>query len=389
MKHCFSLLLSLCFLFEWARCGDVHTIPLVHRIHSAAERREHRGAAFKHPKAIKGGRLYFDNYPQDYIALNISIGTPPQKLMVAVESGQADLWVLGADFSPLQDGQATYEQSASTTSKYVDYFEGLSGAYNVYGDSYTDVVHIGANITIRSQGFGDVDEVYGAFDVIPFGTPQLSGVAGLYWSSYAQYQPLILDLFKSVNISEQRKFTLWLGPAKPPSQGPPDAALTLGDVDTTHCSPSVDFIPFEEDDQPVFTVFRFAAGSYASDGDQQTFVDTGFPFVAFQPAIYDALYKQIGPDYNWDLGLLTTPCASAASLPSWVFSIGTKEYTVASSAYVVDLDIDGGKTCSVAFGLLDIDSVYVDLVLGNPFVRAFCSVYDVDNNAIGFSSART
>ncbi|KAI6222942.1 Peptidase A1 domain-containing protein [Aphelenchoides fujianensis] len=375
MKHCFSLLLFLCFLFEWGVCGGVHTIPLVHRIHSAVERREVRAAAFRHPKAIKSGRFYFDNYP-------------PQEFTVAVESGQADLWVLGADFTPLQDGQATYEESASNTSKYLDYFEGLSGQYDVYGDSYKDVVHIGTNITIN-QWFGDVDEIYGVFDEVAFGTPELSGVAGLYWGTYEPFKPLILGVFKSLNITEQRKFTLWLGPAKPPSQGPPEAALTLGGVDTDHCSPSVDFIPFEEEDAPLFTVFRFAAGSFALDGAQVTTVDTGFPSVAFQPDIYDAVYKQINPDYDWDLGLLTTPCAAAASLPSWVFSIGTKEYSVAASFYVVDLDIDGGTTCSVAFGLLDTDSVNGDLVLGNPFVRAICTVYDVDNNAIGFSALRT
>ncbi|KAI6233236.1 Peptidase A1 domain-containing protein [Aphelenchoides fujianensis] len=375
-------LLIVCFLIEWVVSSDVHTIPLIHRIHSAAERREFKAAALQRPKATDGGRFYFNTYPRDYIALNIAIGTPPQQFTVAVECGQLYSWVLDTDFYPLQNGQPAYNSTASSTSQIGRWFQSASGDLQLYGDMYTDIFQIAPSITINSQQFGDVDEIYGAEVDEPFGNRELSGAVGLLWHPVAEGdQPLILSIFDALNVTE-RKLTIWLGPSKPPSQGLSDAALTIGGLDTTHCSFAGNSIPF--DAYLGFTVTRFVSGSFSAEDVKWTLVDTGYPLIAFEFDVYRAVYQQINPDYDWELGLLTIPCSSAASLPSWVFTIGSKDYSVPASNYVVDVDIDGGQTCAVALELTS-DNVFQNMILGNPFVRAFCIVYDVDNGTIGFA----
>ncbi|KAI6224486.1 Peptidase A1 domain-containing protein [Aphelenchoides fujianensis] len=381
--NCRFLLLVVCFLIKTAVPSDVHTIPLVHRIHSATERREFKAAALQKPKATDGGRFFFNAYPRDYIALNIAIGTPPQQFTVAVECGQLYSWVLGTDFDLIQSGQPTYNSTASSTSQIGDWFQGASGELQLYGDMYTDIFRIAPSVTIESQQFGDVNQIFGAMDYEPFGNRELSGAVGLLWHEEAGGdQPLILSIFDALNVTE-RKLTVWLGPPKPPSQGVPDAALTIGGLDTTHCSSSVNSIPW--DAYLGFLVSRFVSASFSYDIDKPwTLVDTGYPLIAFEFDVYRAVYQQINPDYDWDLGLLTTPCSSAASLPSWVFTIGSKDYSVPPSNYLVDIDIDGGQTCAVALELMG-DHTFQNIVLGNPFVRAFCIVYDVDNGTIGFA----
>ncbi|KAI6238867.1 Peptidase A1 domain-containing protein [Aphelenchoides fujianensis] len=373
MNYCYFLFF-VCFLIETVVPSDVQTIPLVHRIHSAAERHEFKAAALRRPKATDGGRLYFNTYPRDYIALNVAIGTPPQQFTVAVECGQLYSWVLGTDFYLLQSGQPAYNSTASSTSQIEDWFQGASGDLKLYGDIYSDVFQIAPSVTIESQQFGDVYKVYGSMDDEPFGNRELSGAVGLLWHQEAGGdQPLILSIFNVLNVTE-RKLTIWLGPSKPPSQGLPDAALTIGGLDTTHCSSSVNSVPW--DAYLGFSVSRFVSGSFSSDiNEPWTLVDTGYPLIAFEFDVYRAVYQQINPDYDWNLGLLTTPCLSAASLPSWVLTMGSKDYSI---------DIDGGQTCAVALELTS-DNVFQNIVLGNPFVRAFCIVYDVDDGTIGFA----
>ncbi|KAI6238866.1 Peptidase A1 domain-containing protein [Aphelenchoides fujianensis] len=245
---------------------------------------------------------------------------------------------------------------------------------------------IGTNISIQAQMFGDVHHIQLGKEEAPYGNPDVSGVAAFLYQSDDQYSDisLVTNIFNALGVTD-RKFTVWLGPHKPPSQNFSEAALSFGGLDKTHCSSVVNFEFF--DDIPNFTVYQVVSGTFSSDTDgMSAYVDTGLPTIAFHSEIYRALFQQINPDYDWDLGLLTTPCSANASLPSWVFSLSGADYSVPPSNYVVDLDIDGGETCAVALEVLQDGWLYADIVLGNPFVRSACVVYDLDNDAIGFAN---
>ncbi|KAI6224485.1 Aspartyl protease-like protein [Aphelenchoides fujianensis] len=234
--------------------------------------------------------------------------------------------------------------------------------------------------------FGDVRHVQLGREEAPYGNPDLSGVAGFLYQSDDQYSDISLvnHIFNALGVTN-RKLTIWLGPHKTPSQGVSEAALTFGGVDKTHCSSVVNYECF--DDIPNFTVYQVVSGSYSSDTyGMSAYVDTGFPTIAFHSEIYRAIFQQINPDYDWELGLLTIPCSANATLPSWVFSLEAADYSVSPSNYVVDLEIDGGETCAVALEILQDGWLYADIVLGNPFVRSACVVYDLDNDSIGFAN---
>jgi len=364
----------------------------IQKIHTAKEIRRinflRKFNANKEP--VRRERFWAANYVDDYISTNISVGNPEQKFNVAIETSTRNLWVFGSSSS---SGQNAYDPKKSKTSKTGQgVFDSYSGACSIKGEFVSDKVKLLNAQEEFVQKFGMV-----ATMDCP-GAKQLNskfpldGALGLAWDkSQIAQGSTAAPVVNLLHPCDKRWITIWLGQHYPPSSGKQSKfQITLGNTDNKNCDHGLKFMPLGVYDATGFSTLTFqidslAYSTYKGQVNAPAIVDTGFPIIQMEMDQYSTLYKMINPQYDFSLMLLTVPCSSAPSLSDIIFTIGGKTFAVPSKNYVVDLEIGNGN-CALAIGQNDPDLLPV-FALGNPFLRSFCVVYNVDRTAVAFPSA--
>lgn len=112
----------------------------------------------------------------------------------------------------------------------------------------------------------------------------------------------------------------------------------------------------------------FSLDSFTYNGEEYVGgyakVDSGVPQLLFPFKPFLAIYYDVLPDFDLELGIYTVDCSKATLLPDWTFTIGGKDYVVSSSTYVVDLLLPNGQ-CAWSAYTSDADTT--DFVLGYVF----------------------
>lgn len=120
-------------------------------------------------------------------------------------------------------------------------------------------------------------------------------------------------------------------------------------------------------------------------------VDTGTTLIVLKPEMAKELYSHI-PDakYNESLGIWTFPCKSVESLPalSFVFDASQQPLTLSPEEYTVPSwqSRYWGASENLCPSYIIGDSVDdVDFILGQKFLEHYVSIYDAENNRVGFA----
>uniref|UniRef100_A0A0M3IWI2 Peptidase A1 domain-containing protein n=1 Tax=Ascaris lumbricoides TaxID=6252 RepID=A0A0M3IWI2_ASCLU len=72
-------------------------------------------------------------------------------------------------------------------------------------------------------------------------------------------------------------------------------------------------------------------------------------------------------------------------LPNMTFVIGGHEYIITSDNYIVRM---GARRCELAMVSLQSMGLPISWILGDPFIREYCNVHDMQNRRIGFAKSR-
>ncbi|XP_041437935.1 gastricsin isoform X1 [Xenopus laevis] len=329
----------------------------------------------KYDFAVAYEPMYMDTY---YYG-EISIGTPPQNLLVLFDTGSSNLWVPSVNcqseacsnhnlFNPSQS--STYTSNGQQFS--MSY--GSGSVTGVFGYDTVTVSNV-QGLTLTNQEFGltysesGSSFYYSKFDGI-FGMayPAMSaGGATTAMQGMLQQNLLTYPIF-SVYMSSQSGEVIF---------GGVDNNLYSGQIQWSAVTQEVYWqIGIDE-----FLINGQATG-WCSQGCQ-AIVDTGTSPLTIPQQYMGTLLQYTGAQNN--NGMFVVNCNNVQSLPTITFVINGVQFPIPPSAYIVQNN--GYCTVGVEETYLPSQNGQPLWILGDVFLRQYYSVYDMSNNRVGFAQA--
>jgi cathepsin D len=338
--------------------------------------RSHRMAGLKSYKDKKVPIVPMVNVDDELWTANITIGTPvPQPFRVVMDTGSSNLWIPSSFCQNTGcNGKFKYDHSKSKT--YVaDTCEPLFIPYGtgfLLGYLSNDTVNVGG-ISVQSVEFGEAIYVADFFEDLP-----LDGILGLAYPSISQDDVLpVFDQMMAQKLVEKNQFSVYLSNI----EGDTSSALLLGGTDPQYYTG--DFVY----SQVVFPSYWLVGADYLAVGGNivyvcdftcPTVIDTGTSIIVGPPYILDPMVNAIGN--------VSLDCSNVNKLPTISFSLSGHVLSVPPSVYVLQLPTGSGTQC--VLGIESTWEIAPFLILGDPFLRQYYTVYDRDKDVVGFALAK-
>lgn len=373
---------------------------------------------------LKSGSQPVSDYADNEYLGNITIGTPvagtkPQQFAVILDTGSSNLWVpdvkcgSGGGNCPkycdnaifckflcdasccnsATEGAKTFANSACQ-GKHL-YNSTLSSTYQKNGESWTiqygtgsasgflgeDTVTLGTDsnaLVVPKTTFGQATSIASFFANDP-----IDGILGLAFTSIAEDNvPPVLINANNQGLLDKPLFTVWLEEKGKAATGVVGGVYTYGAVDTKNCGPVIAYQPLSSATYYQFSVSKFALGSYSTAGQWDVISDTGTSFIGGPQSITDDLAQQAGATFDDQYQTYFIDCN--AKLSPFVVTIGGKDYSVDGKELIVYQD---SNTCVFTFFPFEFGGFGPSWILGDPFIRQYCNIYDFVNKQVGFAKA--
>uniref|UniRef100_A0A8C6DX44 Peptidase A1 domain-containing protein n=1 Tax=Moschus moschiferus TaxID=68415 RepID=A0A8C6DX44_MOSMO len=310
--------------------------------------------------------------------INITIGTPPQKFRVIVDTSSSDLWVSSIYCqSPSCSKHLRYNPKASSSfhSSERKHINLRYGCGKITGVLATDTVRIG-QLTAKSQTFVlSMNQLSGALEHAPY-----DGIMGLAYPSLAIHgtTPIFDSLNKNGIISDPVfAFFISSWPQK-------SSLLMLGGVDHAYHKGALKWVPVTQARFWQITMDRISMNKkvFACSGGCQAILDVGSSFLFGPSDIVRSIQRSINPSPIQNEQRLIS-CDRTMTLPPVIFTINGMDFPVSRKYYIQKVSKD---ICFIAFtGGTEYISSSETWVLGNIFLRAYFTVFDRGNYRIGLA----
>eukprot|EP00930_Biecheleria_cincta_P025490 TRINITY_DN1814_c0_g1_i2.p1 TRINITY_DN1814_c0_g1~~TRINITY_DN1814_c0_g1_i2.p1 ORF type:complete len:388 (-),score=85.96 TRINITY_DN1814_c0_g1_i2:7-1170(-) len=371
--------------FVLGTAGAVVNVPLVHRpktvsqFKAAWERRAARAALLG---ADEDGSLpqipLTDTEDAEYYG-EVQIGTPAQKFQVIYDTGSSNLWVPSAKCTNCKEKGAKYDLTKSSTySQNGQTFALQYGTGSCSGHLSNDAVTL-AGLTIKNGTFAEVTTE--AKDV--FGQAPFDGILGMGPAAAAiDKVPTPMHMLVEQKLVEKNAFAYCLS-----SDEKTGSMLTLGGTDDAMHTEDFHYAPVAWTAKvlPYWLVkgsdLKVAGASTGACGflvGCQLVVDTGTSVIAAPGKAADTLLSKIGN--------VSADCSNVKSLPIVTFTINGKDFDLDPDFYVLrQKDEHGHEECGLGIQKLAGIPMWI---LGDPFLRKYYTVWDGDQNRVGFALAK-
>ncbi|EFO87756.1 CRE-ASP-6 protein [Caenorhabditis remanei] len=311
---------------------------------------------------------------------NITIGTPDQSFIVVLDTGSSNLWVPGPTCKTNCKTKSKFDSTASSTfvkngkSWTIQY--GSGDAAGILGE---DTVRFGAKgesqLAVPSTTFGIANKISADFK-----NDATDGILGLAFTSLA-VDGVVPPLINAINqgILDQPLFSVWLehrGALNNVGGG----VFTYGAIDTTNCGPLVAYQPLSSATYYQFKAAGFKLGSYSNTKAVDVISDTGTSFLGGPQAVVAGLAKAAGATYDDFNEVYFIDCAATPGTLD--ITIGSNVYSIQPVNYIVDA---GNGQCLFAAFPFDFGGFGPSWILGDPFIRQYCNIYDIGNKRMGFA----
>ncbi|KAL2818076.1 aspartic peptidase domain-containing protein [Aspergillus granulosus] len=343
--------------------------------------------------AQMGGQLY---------STNLTVGSPPQRVEVSVDTGSSDLWVvythnqICSAVNAMCDSLGTYDPMESETA------EPLSDEFQIkYGDmSWAAGYYARDTLTIVDA---EVPEVQFG---IALDSSIDKGILGIgYPTNVASHEiyPNLPFLLSSNNITHSNAYSLWLN-----RLGEDEGNILFGGVNTAHYTgdlQTLPVVPFNGGYVHLWLTLTGLSVESAEDDIEKAYEHPEFPVVvlldsgatiSYLPAdIVAQLYSDLDVHFFQEQQFGLVPCNTyldGREDYNVTFSFSGVEIRVPLRELVLQdalfyhgdyLHIDDEESC--IFGIAP--SVDFFPILGDSFLRSAYAVFDLENNEISLAQA--
>jgi hypothetical protein len=347
---------------------------------------------------------------------NVTVGNPQQQFQVILDTGSSNFWIpdltctgdacddfcadLGAFCSFFCDpgccgggtgpdpcnGKNKFDSNQSTT------YEAQPGDWQIaYGtgdaSGYWGMDTVAFGSTGTSQLVVPRTMVGLATNIAYFFADEpIDGILGLAFQSIAQPSTIPPPLINAINqgLLDQPIFTVWLARRGSGDNVQGGGVHTYGGLDDANCGPVIAYQPLSQATYFQFRMAQVGLGSYSSSAGWEVISDTGTSFIGGPQTPVDSLARQAGAVYDNNEGVYYIPCDANPGPVSLM--IGSQLYFIQPTNYI--LDIPGDSRCYFAFFPFSFGGGGPAWILGDPFIRQYCNVYDLGNRQIGFATSK-
>eukprot|EP00117_Sycon_ciliatum_P027354 scpid33341/ scgid22239/ Cathepsin D len=310
----------------------------------------------------------------------ISIGNPKVTYNVIFDTGSSNLWVPSSkcDMSQKSCTEHTrYDSSKSSTYQpdgrpfHINY-----GSGSLKGFLSKDNVEV-SGYTVQGQVFGET--TYFVSDM--FAHSQADGLLGLAFKmiSADHVTPFFRNLINSGAV-QNGSFAFYLANDGDSTSG---GELLLGGTDPAHYTGAFNYVNLISES---WWLFNMAGGSFGStpicQGGCTAIADTGTSMIVGPQQDVSAILQAINA-YPAQ-GVYMVSCDSIPSMPALVFTIAGVKHTLSPNQYIIKIQ----SQCLAGFAGMTSGPGSPQWILGDPFLRAYYTEFDMANQRLGFARAR-
>jgi len=371
-----------------AATADIVSVPLTHvpknlpEFHAMKQRRAERAARLA--TSMKDGDFpsvsLTDVEDMEYFG-EVQIGSPAQKFTVIYDTGSSNLWVPSkACTNCKQEGHKYDSKSSTTYTKDGQSFALQYGTGSCKGFISQDNVVVGG-ATITDFKFGEVTTE--AADV--FGTAPFDGILGMGPAKAAiDKVPMPMDQLVAQKTLEHNVFAFYLT-----SGGKTGSTLTLGGTDSrfytgdfkyTKLAKAAALLPYWLISASDIKVGGKSSGACGFLLGCESVVDTGTSILAGPPTAMNKIIAQIGN--------VSSDCSNQASLPTVTFRFGGNDFPLEPEFYVLRVKDPATGKDQCQLGMEGINVGVPLWILGDPFLRKYYTVWDEEQQRVGFAVAK-
>ncbi|CAG9863994.1 unnamed protein product [Phyllotreta striolata] len=337
----------------------------------------------------QSGQVILDNYFNLTYSAEISIGTPPQKFLVLVDTGSPTLWVpsikCGKDNVACQkhnkyDSTKSSTYKANGTEFMVNY-----GTSSVVGIVSSDNVEIGG-ITVTDQLFAEVlvengdifpDAKYDGYLGLSYDTIAVNNIPTLFGNLFAQHPDLspVFSLYFSKNADEKS-----------------GGEMTIGGTNPQYYKGNFSYIPVTKKGFWEIKMDKINVESKTvCAGSCKTMIDTSVALIAGPLEEILDIQDAIGAFFNERYFVFTVNCNRKDSLPDVNFVLNGKNFTLTNEDYIIEVYDNFINTTVCIPGFMFLEGEIGDgitWVLGQLFLENFYTLFDFKENRVGIAELK-
>ncbi|KAI3648050.1 hypothetical protein MP228_008271 [Amoeboaphelidium protococcarum] len=328
-----------------------------------------------------GHAVALNNFMDAQYFGEIAIGSPPQKFTVVFDTGSSNLWVPSTRCSSIACFlHNRYDADASKT--HVENgtdFEIRYGTGSLEGVISQEQVNI-AGLNIKNQGFAESIKEPG----VTFALGRFDGILGLGYDNIA-VQRVVPPFYNMINQKLIKKgvFGVWMNHA----DGGEGGEIVFGGTNTDHYDEKeVHYAAVTRKGYWEVELEKFTIGDIEIDLGKDHMgaaIDTGSSLIVVPTETANQINEFIGATRTWT-GQYTVDCNIVPNLPPISFRFGGHEHVLTGSDYVLEAQ----GQCISGFMGMDLPAPAGPIwIVGDVFLRKFYTIYDLDNNRVGFAPA--
>ncbi|ETN85272.1 eukaryotic aspartyl protease [Necator americanus] len=314
---------------------------------------------------------------------NITLGTPEQTFTVVLDTGSSNLWVPDASCHvPVCSKKNKFDQSGSST-----YKENGERWEIRYGTGSAAGILAEETLRFGDQGTQQLvvpETVFGQAQMLApfFNTQPLDGILGLGFPELA-VNGVLPPFHRAVKqgLLDQPIFTVFLKHVGN-QVNVPGGVYTYGGLDNENCGEVIAYEPLSSATYWQFNIEGYGAGSFSTNQRTEGMSDTGTSFMGVADALLRPLIRGLGAQYDSRTGVFYMPCDADPNLD---FIIGGKTYSIKAENLLLYGD---GHFCMLPLFGKDAMGFGPAWVLGDPFIRQFCNIHDIEKKQIGFAESK-